>query len=71
MKGVISKGLAIILANPFLFSPLPIILMLKFYKFMPIYTCRRNDMLLYIILGMTLVYVAVIIYLYLKSERSV
>ena len=28
-------------------------------------------MLVYIILGITLIYVAVIIYLYLKSERSV
>lgn len=39
--------------------------------FLPIYTKRGSDMLVYIILGITIVYVAVIIYLYLKSEKSV
>jgi len=32
---------------------------------------RRNEMLVYIILGITIVYVAVVIFFYLKSERSV
>jgi len=71
IKDFILKGLAIILANPFLFKSSTVLEKVKILDiFADIYTYRRNDMIVYIILGITLIYVAVIIYLYLKSERS-